>query len=181
MLFEPVDTLGIEVVGRLVEKQNVGILQQQTTESHTAALASTQGCHVLVFGRTAQRVHSPLEVVVEIPRIARVKFFLQLCLTVDEFVHLVGVFEHFRVGKRLVDAFVFRQQVEHRLHSLLYDLFNSLCRVEFRVLLQITDTIARRKYHFALILLIYTGNYLQKRRFTRTIKTDYADFRTIEK
>ena len=39
---EPRDRLGVEVVGRLVEQQQVGRLQQQPAERHAAPLAARQ-------------------------------------------------------------------------------------------------------------------------------------------
>ena len=38
MLFEPVDRLRIQVVGRLIEKEYIRFLKQQTTKSHATAL-----------------------------------------------------------------------------------------------------------------------------------------------
>ena len=40
MAFEPLNRLRVEVVGGLVEEQNVGLLQEQTAEGHAAAFAS---------------------------------------------------------------------------------------------------------------------------------------------
>ncbi len=40
MMFEPGHRFGVEMVGRLVEQQNVGLLQQQAAQGHTAALAA---------------------------------------------------------------------------------------------------------------------------------------------
>jgi GTP-binding protein LepA len=37
VLFQPVNAFCIQVVGRLVEQQDVRFLQQQTAQSHTAA------------------------------------------------------------------------------------------------------------------------------------------------
>ena len=40
MLLQPLYALGIQVVGRLIEQQYIGLLQQKTAQSHTAALAT---------------------------------------------------------------------------------------------------------------------------------------------
>jgi hypothetical protein len=42
VVLEPGDRFGVEVVGRLVEQQDVGLLQQQPAESDAAALAAGQ-------------------------------------------------------------------------------------------------------------------------------------------
>ena len=70
MLFEPVDAFCVKVVGRLVKQQNVGLLQQQTAQSHTTTLAAAQGLHRLVVGRTTQSIHGPFKLIVYVPRIA---------------------------------------------------------------------------------------------------------------
>ena len=58
---EPGDRLGVEVVGRLVEEQHVGRLQQQAAERHAPPLAAGERRHVGVARRQAQRVHGDLE------------------------------------------------------------------------------------------------------------------------
>ena len=40
VLFQPVDTLGIEVVGGFVEEQDIGFLEQQAAEGDSTAFAS---------------------------------------------------------------------------------------------------------------------------------------------
>ena len=40
MLLEPVDRLGVEVVGRFVEQQHIGLLEKKAAESHATALSS---------------------------------------------------------------------------------------------------------------------------------------------
>ena len=78
VLFEPLHALGVQVVGRLVEKQQVRLGQQQLAQRHPAALAAGQVGHRLVGRRAAQRVHGLLELRVEIPRVSVVELFLQL-------------------------------------------------------------------------------------------------------
>ncbi len=43
MLLKPVDALRVKVVGRLVEKKDVGLLEQEAAQSHTAAFATREG------------------------------------------------------------------------------------------------------------------------------------------
>ena len=42
VLLQPVDALGVEVVGRLVEEEHVGLLKEQTAQCHTAALTTRE-------------------------------------------------------------------------------------------------------------------------------------------
>jgi hypothetical protein len=60
-LLEPVDRLGVEVVGRLVEEQHVGLGEQHAAERDAALLAARELADDRVPGREAQRVGGDLE------------------------------------------------------------------------------------------------------------------------
>ena len=94
---QPVHRLGVQVVGGLVEQQQVGLLQQQAAQGHPALLAAGQVRHGGVPGGAAQGVHRHLEVAVEIPGVEGVDLILQLRLLLQQDVevgvgiaHLVG-------------------------------------------------------------------------------------------
>jgi hypothetical protein len=61
VLLEPRDRLGVEVVRRLVEKEEVGRLEEQPAEGDAPALAARDLRHVGVGRRAAERVHRDLE------------------------------------------------------------------------------------------------------------------------
>ena len=67
MTFEPIDGLRVEMVGRLVEQQEFGLLEQQAAERDAAALAAGELGHVGIVGRTAERVHRLFDLAFEIP------------------------------------------------------------------------------------------------------------------
>ena len=69
---------GIQVVGGLVEQQQVWSLEQQLAQSHTAALATGAHVHWGIWVRALQSVHRLLELGVEIPTVGGVDFGLQL-------------------------------------------------------------------------------------------------------
>ena len=91
---EPRDRLGVQVVRRLVEQQQVGFLEEQAAERHAAPLAARERGHVGVAGRAAQRVHRDLQVRVEIPQVLVIDLVLELGRLVGRF---VGVVLHQRV------------------------------------------------------------------------------------
>ena len=64
---KPLDALGVEVVGRLVEEQHVRLAEQQSAKCHTAALATGKGGDLGVRRRTIQSVHRPFELGVDLP------------------------------------------------------------------------------------------------------------------
>ena len=162
VLFEPVDALGVEVVGRLVEQQYVGLLQQQSAERHAAAFATRQVLCFLVGRRQSQRVHGAFEARIEVPRIGGVEHILQFGLAGKKFVHLVLVFVVFGQAEFVVDFLVFGKCVNHRLHALLHNLEHSFVVVEVRVLGQIAHGVSGREHHFALIVVVDAGNDFQQ-------------------
>ena len=181
VLFEPVDALGVEVVGRFVEQQHVGLLQQQAAQGHAAALTAREVGGFLVGWRAAQGVHGAVEARVEVPGIGGIENVLQLTLTGEEGVHLVLVFVVFGQTELLVDFLVFGQCVDHVLHALLHNFAHGLVVVEVRVLRQVTHGVAGREYHFALVVVVEAGNDFHQRRLTRAVQTDDADFCAVEK
>ena len=69
VLLEPRHALGVEVVGGLVEEQQVGRLEQQLAQRDAAALTTGEDRDVGVAGRAAQRVHGLLDAGVELPAV----------------------------------------------------------------------------------------------------------------
>ena len=90
VLLEPQHRLGVEVVGGLVEQQQVGLLQQQLAQRDAAALATGEHGDVGVRRRAAQGVHRLLELGVEVPRVGVVDVLLELAHLLEQRV-VVGV------------------------------------------------------------------------------------------
>ena len=60
MLLQPGDALGVEMVGRLVEQQDVGLLAAAACTARRGASRRPTACRpTAVAGRAAQRVHAP--------------------------------------------------------------------------------------------------------------------------
>ena len=68
MPFEPGRGLGVEMVGGLVEKQQLGLLEQQLAQGDAAALAARQLVDGRIVRRAAQRVHGLIDLGIEIPQ-----------------------------------------------------------------------------------------------------------------
>ena len=86
---EPRHRLGVEMVGRLVEQQQIRRLEQQAAQRHAAPLAAGQRGDVGVRRRAAQRVHRQLELRVDVPGVDRVDAVLQPALLFEHLVHHV--------------------------------------------------------------------------------------------
>ena len=87
---EPGDRLCVEMVGGLVEEEQVGPGQEQAAQSDPTALAARQGPHVGLARREPERVHGDLEGAVELPGSGRVDLGLEVGLLSEERVD-VGV------------------------------------------------------------------------------------------
>jgi hypothetical protein len=78
MLFEPLDAFGVEVVGRLVEQQDVGFWSSSRVSATRRFSPPDRLVDRGVARRAAQRVHRDLELVVERPAVDRVDLLLEL-------------------------------------------------------------------------------------------------------
>ena len=181
MLLQPVYRLCIEVVGRLVEQQYIGFLEQQTTQSHTATLTTREILDAPITRRTVQCRHCTLELRIHIPCISRVNHILQFSLTLHEFIHLVSIFVIFWQSELYIYLVVFSQRIVNVLYAFHHVLLDGLFLVERWVLRQIAHRISRTPNHIALILLVQTGNNLHQCRLTRSVQSDDANLGTIEK
>ncbi len=162
--FEPRHRLGVEMVGRLVEQQQLRLVEQQLAQRHAAALAARELRHVRVVRRTAQRVHRLVDLAVEIPQALGLDLVLQ-------FRHLVGGLVGI-VRRQLVVA------VEDRLllGDAFHDVFaNRLRRVQLRFLLEVADAGALGDPGLAVIVLVEAGHDLQQRGFARAVDAQHAD------
>ena len=166
MAFEPVDGFGVEMVGRLVEQQEVGLLEQEAAERDAAAFAAGELRHVGIVRRAAERVHRLLDLAVEIPQALGLDLVLELRHLVGG---LVGI-----VHREFVVA------VEDRL--LLLDAEHGVAahverRVKLRLLRQVADPRALGDEALADELGVEAGHDAQQRRLARAVDAEHADFR----
>ena len=105
VVFEPLDALGVEVVGRLVEQQQVVAVQERLAQRDAPAFAAGEPLDRRVRRRQPHRVHRDFEVPVEVVGVGGVDLRLHL-------LHLVGELLEVGVGvaHRLADLFLPLQQ-----------------------------------------------------------------------
>jgi hypothetical protein len=89
------------VVGRLVEEQQVGLLQQQPAQGDPAPLAARKLRDAGVSRRQAQGVHGDLQRTVHRPGVDRVDLLLESRLLVDQLVEVCVGIAH-RLADRVV-------------------------------------------------------------------------------
>ena len=171
-LFQPQDGLGVQVVGGLVEQQQVRGLEQQLAQGHTAALAT--GAHVDRGVRIGalQGVHRLLKLGVEIPAVGGVDFGLQLAHLFHQRVE-VGV----RVGHFFTDLVESGDLLGNRAERHLDVLAHGLGVIQRRLLLQDADREARGQRGLAVAHGLQAGHNLQQGGLTHAVRAHDADLR----
>ena len=162
---EPVDRLGVEVVGRLVEQQQVGVAEEQPGERHAPLLAAGQGRDVGVVGRAAQGVHRDVDVALEVPGVGGGDLVLERgLLRADRLVVGVGVGPggHDRVV--LVDQ---RLDLGHAVHDVALDV---LGRVELGLLAEVADGEAGRQARLAREPVVEPGHDPEQARLAGAVR-----------
>ena len=136
--FEPVDRFGVEVVGRLVEEQQVGVAEEEPGERDAALLAAGELGHVGVVGRAAEGVHRDVDVALEVPGVGGRDLVLERgLLGADLLVVGVGVGPGGHHGVVLLDE---RRDLGDAVHDVALDV---LGRVELGLLREVADGEAR--------------------------------------
>ena len=171
VFFKPGNSFSIKMVCRFVQKKNIRLLKQQTAKSNSAAFTSGKHVNNLIRRRTAQSVHCKLKVIIKIPGIQSVQFFLNLALTSRKLIKI-----SIRVAVSLANLIKFFKKVSNFLYAFFYNFHYSFTRLKIRLLFQVSDCVAGSQSSFSRKILINAGKNLKKRRFSRTVRTDYADF-----
>ena len=169
-LLEPVDALGVEVVGRLVEQQQVRPAEQQPAQGDAAPLATRQRGDVGVVGRAAQGVHGDVDVALQAPRVGGGDPVLQLGLEGADLV-VVGV----GLGPHRHDLVV---AIDDRLHGgdAVHDVaLDVLGRVELRLLGEVAGREAGRQPGRAAEAVVEAGHDLEQARLAGAVGADDPD------
>ncbi len=170
VLLQPLHGLGVQVVGGLVEQQQVGGLQQQLAQRDAAALTTGEVGDRPVAGRAAQRVHGLLQLGVQVPRVGVVEVLLELAHLLHQ---RVGV-----VGRHQLGDLVEAVQLAHDLGgAVLHVLQHGLGLVQRRLLEEHADGVARGEERVTVRRLLKTGHDLQHGGLTGAVGAHDADLR----
>ena len=173
VVLEPQHRLGIEVVGRLVEQQQVGLLEQKLAQRDAPALASREHAHGHIGIGALERVHRLGELAVDVPAVGRVDLVLELAHLLHERIEVrVGVSHR---GGHLVEALDLREHIAKREPDVLDD---RLVLVQRRLLLEDANGKAGGQLGLAVADLFQAGHDLEQRRFAHAVGADDADLRT---
>ena len=168
VLLQPQDGLGVQVVGRLVEEQQVRLGKKQLGQGHAAALTTGEVFYRSVRRRAAQRLHRLLDLGVDLPRVRGVELLLQLAHFFHELVAVVG-------GHLLGDLFEALLLFKDVAQALLDVFAHGLGIIQRRLLLEDAHRGARIQEGLAVGRLVHPGHDLQNRRLAGTVRADNAD------
>ena len=170
VLLEPEDRLGIEVVCRLVEKQQVRYLEKEPAEGDTPPLAAGEMRDRLVWIGALEGIHSLRELAFEVPAIRRVDLVLEASHLGHQRIE-VGIRRRHLLAD-LVEAVDLSEQVAV-CHLDVLD--HGLVFVERRLLLKKSHRIARRQARLAGRHVLEPCHDLQERGLAHAIRADDAD------
>ena len=172
---QPLHRLGVEVVGGLVEQQQVGLLEQQLAQRHPAALATGEVVDERIGRRAAQRVHRLVQPAVDVPGVGVVELGLQVPHLGDQGV-LVGVgVAHLHVV--VVEPLHLALDVADGLLDVLQ---HGLALAQRRLLLQHADRGIGVQDRVAVVGVVEPGHDLQQRRLARAVGADDTDLGAVQ-
>ena len=169
---EPFDVLHVQIVGGLVEQQNLGVLQEQLRQQHLAALTATKLAHVLIEADTAQAeaVSKFFNLAVQGIKAGMLQLRLDFAHSVHHFIHFLrsSITHFFVIIQHLLLLFIksIKGGVQH--------LANGHPLLQGALLIQIAHSGLARPLHLAIIGQHVARNDIQKGGFTFAVSTDQA-------
>jgi hypothetical protein len=171
VLLQPLHALGVQVVGGLVEQQEIGPRQQQPAQRDPAPLPAGQGGDRGVAGRQPQGVHGHVELGVQVPGARRVDRVLDRRVLVEQAVHLLGA----GLAEALAQLLEPGQQGAGGGDTVLDVAEHVPGRVKGRLLVQDADRRPRGEGGLAVGDRLQAGHDLQHGRLAGPVGTDNAD------
>ena len=142
---QPGDGFGVQVVGRLVQEQHIGVGEQQAAEGDATFFPARERGYLLFPRRQAQRVGGDFHAALVVVPAAGSEFVFQLGLFGGKRVEI-----RFRVGVGGVNGIEFRLHVFHVAHRFFDDFAHGFFGVKLRFLRQVADADAGLRPRFAL-------------------------------
>ena len=177
MGFQPLDTLGVQVVGGLVQQEHVRLLKEQAAQGHAAALTAGKFLDLLVRRRALQGIHGALQLGIYLPSVYMLDLLGEFSLALDETVHFIVIHGLHELEGNVV---VFLQDIHHLLNTLLDHFQHGFFRVHLRFLLQVAHAVAGCPDHLSFVGLLYAGNDFEESGFTGAVEADNANFGPVK-
>ncbi len=170
---QPGHRFGVEMVGGFVEKEEIGLGEQQAAQRDPTTLSTGQGGDIGIAGRAPEGVHGDLEGPLQVPRTGGIDLVLEFGLLAEELVE-VGV--RLAEGRaHLVVAVDHGLRLARPVRDVPEDI---LVGVEFRLLGEETDGETRGQARLAREVVILTRHDLEQGGLAGAIASDHADLGT---
>jgi hypothetical protein len=170
VLLQPQHALRVEMVGRLVQQQQVRLGQQQLAQRHPAPLTAGKARDVGVPRWATQRVHRLLQLRLQIPGVRVVEVLLQPAHFLHQLIGVVG-------GHQLGDLVEPVQLLLDLADALLHVAEDRLVLVERRLLLQDPHRVPGRQDRVTVVRLVKPRHDAQHGGLTGAVGSDHADLR----
>ena len=171
-VLEPRHRFRVQVVGRFVEQQHVGLGQEQPAQCHAALLAAGQLADHRIPRRQAQRVGGNFELALQFPAADRVDLVLHLGLLFHELVHFIV---RHGLGELVADGVEAIDQALHVADAFADHFAHRLGLVEQGLLRQVAHLDARLRARLALDVLVDAGHDLQQGGLAGAVQAQHAD------
>ena len=176
VVLQPGHRFGVQVVGGLVQQQDIRLGQQQPGESHAPAFAAGKHLDWRIRRRAAQGIHGQFQVAVQVPGVDFVECLLQAGLFDNQCVEVCLCFPKF--GVDLVEML---QQIHNGLDAFTDYLDDGLLRVELRLLLEQANAVTLAHADLAGVILILAGHDAQKGGLASPVQAEHADLGAVIK
>ena len=172
VVLEPGDALGVEMVGRLVEQQDVGLFEQQLAQGDSTLLTARQVRDRTVARWATQCLHRDLELVVEAPAVDRVDLLLQVAHFGEQCVEITILG---RIAHDRDDLVIAIDHPADRARARAHVADHVLGLVELGLLRQIADLDALGGPRLAGEFGVDPAHDLHERRLARAVRPDDRD------
>ena len=159
MLFQPVHTFGVEVVGGFIEQQDGWLLQQQSAEGHSSSFTTREFVDWPIGRWASQGFHGHVQPSIKIPRASEFELLLQVALLFEKLLHLFG--RHL-FGELLVDGVVIGEHLLHFAYALFHNFEHGSGFTGQGLLLEIPDGVPAGGGDLAFILGVEAGHDLEQ-------------------
>ena len=173
-VLQPANALGVQVVGRLVEQQDVRLFEQQSNQRHAALLTTRQVRDRAVGRRAAHRLHRLLQLRIEAPAVGGVDLRLKLAHLLHQLVEVGVVLRIAHFGRDRVKPIDHRRD---RACAQAHVLDHRLVGIELWLLRQIADLDPLGGPRLAGELGIDPAHDLHERGLARSVRPDDRDLR----
>src|ERR1700722_6911481 len=177
-VLEPGHRFGVQVIGRLIEQQHVGLGQEQAAQRNATLLPAGQLSHHRVPGRQTQRIGRNFQLAFQLPAADCIDLVLHLGLLFQSLVHFV--IRH-RLGEPVADGVETVDQALHIADPFADHLAYGFGFIEQGFLRQVAHLDARLRARLALDVLFDPGHDFQQCGFAGAVQAEHADLGTREK